>query len=76
MGTTKEYRFDILKLAGFVARTGRTKRDMAKDVNLSEQGYSLKSLGKRQFTAEEICTIAKTVGCHPGELFSEHGPAA
>jgi len=47
-----------------------TQADIAEILNVAKETYSLKELGKRDFTISEAKLLAKYYGCTLDELFN------
>lgn len=51
-------------------RRGLTQKDMSRLLGISENAYSFKETGKREFTLDEFRIICNHFECNPSSLLS------
>lgn len=54
----------------YLARSGRTQFDLAKEMGISSNTFSWKRRGIREFTLSEVVKLGQIIGKEPSELVS------
>jgi len=57
-----------------MARTGARQKDVAAALDLSSAAVTRRFLGVVSFTADELHTIARSLGCQPADLIGSLEP--
>lgn len=60
-----------MRLKDYRVSKGYTQKDMAKFLGISQQSYSNKELGKRDFTIKELIAIEKIIGIGIADIYIE-----
>lgn len=58
-----------LKLKEYRKKAGLTQTDVANALNITQPGYSLWELGKRDPNVHQILELCKLFDCTPNDLF-------
>jgi putative transcriptional regulator len=58
-----------MKLKDYRLSKGYTQKDMAKLLGISQQSYSNKELGKREFNIKELIAIEKIIGIGIADIY-------
>jgi DNA-binding XRE family transcriptional regulator len=58
-----------VKLKDYRLSKGYTQKDMAKLLGISQQSYSNKELGKREFNIKELIAIEKIIGIGIADIY-------
>ena len=63
---------DTLELEKIMRKSGKTKKEVAKALGLSEQGFLLKLNNKNEFKASEMKTLVELLSCDLSIFFTEN----
>lgn len=63
----------LLRLKEFRLKANLTQYELSKMLNITQSGYSLWELGKRQPDAAQIMQLCKIFNCTPNDLFGIEG---